>query len=545
MCHISSPLRLPCGGSYTSLARLSILYLLLFSFFRAFAARSVDISPFNSFTAPQLIDRANHFLGANQPDSALVYFVMAARKAAPKGSSADTHAKAMLGQWRIYFFYYYDYAKAYSSLSDADGTAGCSHKVKAAVLAAFGNMYQTFYSYSSDPQLGHKATDYYSRSIRSQAKDRGNDLETMTSTLVNLTDMCFWLHDVRKALPYLNMVTKYAADKEPSVRFCILLYKSLLALETGRPNAAVAALLLQEDCLPHLTNSRFALVHYQNLALAYEQKGDRQRAIACYEKLRQCAEAHGGRDAVLLAYEGLMRLYEKSGNDEQARIFRDRYYCLRDSIMNVRAMMNINNVHFLTELKRTEDSLSLMEERHDRLVVILTAALVLAFAIFIFGAVLWRNNRLLRERNRSLFNSYQQTLRSADKPQNSHSIDSNDKELMEKIKDAMLADAGIFESGYTIDRLAVRVGTKPRIVSETINRVYGDNFYALLNSYRIREACRRINTDGDASRLTIEGIAHSVGFKSRTSFLNYFKRNTGITPSEYIRIQAKEQGKKK
>lgn len=507
------------------------------------AARLVNISPYMSFSAEKLVDRGDRFLKSNQPDSALVCFMLAGRKAESIRACTDTYAKAMLGQWRIFFFYYYDYSKAYAALSAADSAQGASPKVKAAVYSAFGNMYQTFYSYSSDTQLGRKATNYYQLSIRNQVESHSHDTETLASTFVNLADMCFWLHNANSALPYLRLVVKQGGSNEPSIRFCRLLSKALAALENGRTDEAVAALRLQEGDLPRLDNNRFALVHYQNLALAYEQKGDKQQAIACYSELKRCADANGGRDAVLLAYEGLMRLYEQAGNHGEARVFRDRYYCLRDSIMNVRAMMSINNIHFLAEIKKAEDTLNRMEERHDRMVTILAAAIILILAVSVFVVVLWRKNRILHDRNNSLYQRYQQTLRPSVKPQTGREAGAHDEELMEKIKNTMLADAGIFESGYSIDRLAASVGEKTRTVSETINRVYGDNFYALLNSYRIREACRRINAGGNTSRLTIEGIAHSIGFKSRTSFLNYFKRNTGITPSEYIRIRTGENEK--
>lgn len=523
--------------------RILLVDVLLAITLSASAARLVNISPYISFSAAKLVDRGDRFLKSNQPDSALVCFILAGRKAESIRAYTDTYAKAMLGQWRIFFFYYYDYAKAYSALSAADTAQGASPKVKAAVYSAFGNMYQTFYSYSSDTQLGRKATNYYRLSIRSQVESHTHDTETLASTFVNLADMCFWLHNANSALPYLRLVVKQGGSNEPSIRFCRLLCKALAALENGRTDEAVAALRLQEGDLPRLDNNRFALVHYQNLALAYEQKGDKQQAIACYDELKRCADANGGRDAVLLAYEGLMRLYEQAGNHGEARVFRDRYYCLRDSIMNVRAMMSINNIHFLAEIKKAEDTLNRMEERHDRMVTILAAAIILILAVSIFVVVLWRKNRILHDRNNSLYQRYQQTLRPSVKPQTGREADAHDEELMEKIKNAMLADVGIFESGYSIDRLAASVGEKTRTVSETINRVYGDNFYALLNSYRIREACRRINAGGNTSRLTIEGIAHSVGFKSRTSFLNYFKRNTGITPSEYIRIRTGENDK--
>ena len=150
---------------------------------------------------------------------------------------------------------------------------------------------------------------------------------------------------------------------------------------------------------------------------------------------------------MLLAYEGLMRLYEQAGNHGEARVFRDRYYCLRDSIMNVRAMMSINNIHFLAEIKKAEDTLNRMEERHDSMVTILAAAIILILAVSVFVVVLWRKNRILHDRNNALYQRYQQTLRPSVKPQTGREADAHDEELMEKIKNTMLADAGIFESG--------------------------------------------------------------------------------------------------
>ena len=71
-----------------------------------------------------------------------------------------------------------------------------------------------------------------------------------------------------------------------------------------------------------------------------------------------------------------------------------------------------------------------------------------------------------------------------------------------------------------------------------IHDFYNCNFNVFLNEYRIKEACRRLAEDSVFKRLTVQGMANSVGFKSRSAFIAAFKRFAGLTPSEYIKISA-------
>jgi AraC-like DNA-binding protein len=67
-------------------------------------------------------------------------------------------------------------------------------------------------------------------------------------------------------------------------------------------------------------------------------------------------------------------------------------------------------------------------------------------------------------------------------------------------------------------------------------------FSILLGNHRVKEACRRISEEGERyTTLTIEAIASGVGFKSRTAFINAFKREVGLTPSEYMRMANSEK----
>ena len=88
------------------------------------------------------------------------------------------------------------------------------------------------------------------------------------------------------------------------------------------------------------------------------------------------------------------------------------------------------------------------------------------------------------------------------------------------------------------------VGSRSKMVSQVINEKNDFNFNTLLNNYRIKEALRRMNDAEHYGRYSVEGISTDVGFRSRTSFTTSFKRVTGLTPTEYMRIQNAQKQQK-
>ena len=98
----------------------------------------------------------------------------------------------------------------------------------------------------------------------------------------------------------------------------------------------------------------------------------------------------------------------------------------------------------------------------------------------------------------------------------------------------------IFSPEFSLERLAMLSESKSKYVSQVINEYYEQNFNNFLNSYRIKEACKRMGDIANYGNYTIEAISESVGFKSRSTFVSSFKRITGLTPSQYQRIARKE-----
>ncbi len=107
-----------------------------------------------------------------------------------------------------------------------------------------------------------------------------------------------------------------------------------------------------------------------------------------------------------------------------------------------------------------------------------------------------------------------------------------EKELiLESLDDLMKTKKLFLNPELKITDVVEEVDFTRRQISQTINEKLHLNFYNFVNRYRISEA-RRIMDDEDFSKYTIEGVAHQVGFKSRSSFYTAFKSETGRTPSE-------------
>jgi AraC-like DNA-binding protein len=62
----------------------------------------------------------------------------------------------------------------------------------------------------------------------------------------------------------------------------------------------------------------------------------------------------------------------------------------------------------------------------------------------------------------------------------------------------------------------------------------GKNFYDFINHYRVAEA-QLLLVDPRYRHLTHLAVAEEAGFNSKATFNAVFKKQTGQTPSEYIR----------
>ncbi|NJM24896.1 MAG: helix-turn-helix transcriptional regulator [Bacteroidia bacterium] len=91
---------------------------------------------------------------------------------------------------------------------------------------------------------------------------------------------------------------------------------------------------------------------------------------------------------------------------------------------------------------------------------------------------------------------------------------------------------GYRDADLTLEQLANLMQSTPKKVSQVINEGFGQNFFDLVNTYRIEEA-KLLLADAASHRLTVLEIMYQTGFNSKSSFNTLFKKKTSLTPTAY------------
>ena len=182
---------------------------------------------------------------------------------------------------------------------------------------------------------------------------------------------------------------------------------------------------------------------------------------------------------------------------------------------------------------------SLLRQRHME--TAFGAALAVALVISTLLCIMFRLYRKQKSYAETLYRKNIELMKLQTEKYASSGLDESGKQSLRQRIGNVMDDVEVIASpDFSLQQLAEKVGSNSRYVSQVINECYGCNFRALLNDRRVKEACCRLSDKENFGHFTIDAIASSVGFRSRSNFLNVFKKITGLSPSEF-QLYAKEK----
>ncbi|MBL0096090.1 MAG: helix-turn-helix transcriptional regulator [Bacteroidetes bacterium] len=107
-------------------------------------------------------------------------------------------------------------------------------------------------------------------------------------------------------------------------------------------------------------------------------------------------------------------------------------------------------------------------------------------------------------------------------------------ELAEALKQLMQKEKLYRESELKLETLASKLNVPKHYVSQIINQYYKVNYFEYINLLRIDEA-KLLLVAEDKKSMNIIEVAYWVGYNTKNTFNNAFRRIVGVTPTEYRR----------
>lgn len=102
--------------------------------------------------------------------------------------------------------------------------------------------------------------------------------------------------------------------------------------------------------------------------------------------------------------------------------------------------------------------------------------------------------------------------------------------LLGSVNEYMQTHRAFLDSELSLRRLSDAVGISTHHLSEALNGEEGQNFYNFVNKLRVDYVCALLRQEQEIKLLD---LGMQAGFSSKSTFNSVFKKQTGLTPTQY------------
>lgn len=271
---------------------------------------------------------------------------------------------------------------------------------------------------------------------------------------------------------------------------------------------------------------------------AYLKADELKQAEAYLREALQLARSLGLRRVIRHAYAGLVDIKLKQGMGDEAVVYLQRYYDVRDSLLNTSKMRQIVELEAKHALQLKEQNIQILENEKriqtiwkNMLIVLMIGLIFLSLAVYHLQRYRYRKNRemlnleidYLTQRHKETVDRYKASF--LNEPD--ELLESQDQKLLKKA--ISVVENNIHDPQFSVEKMAMEMGMSRTNLHRKIKSVTGFPPSELIRSIRLRKAAKLILNKVDS----VSQIALLVGFDDYSHFSKTFKKHFGVSPSSY------------
>lgn len=276
----------------------------------------------------------------------------------------------------------------------------------------------------------------------------------------------------------------------------------------------------------------------EGIASVYIARKQFQSALPYLDSALAIALQMNSKSLALGVYKSKIALYEAEGNFREALQIERLHRQLSDSLFNKEKSQQIADAQTKYETKEKEHTIELLQkdQRISTLWKSILMAGIMVLAIFSVGLYLWQKSRykkntellnlqvdLLTSKNQELANKYKaSTLDFAEAE-----VESSDEKLLKKAIN--IVEANLSDSLFGVEKMAKEIGMSRASLHKKLKSITGFAPSDFIRTIRLKRAANLLRHEAD----TVSQIGFAVGFEDQSYFSKSFKKQFGVTPSEY------------